>query len=106
MTIREITPVKYWYENKYIAWEMCLFNGPKIQIAGVCNILLNQRLYFRLFETEHSKRKINEQALAKSWDIGSRTVQKSKIQSNIHTDLFKNDDLGDIFGLGEGGGGL
>lgn len=66
MTIREITPVKYWYENKYIAWEMCLFSGPKIQIAGVCNILLNQRLYFRLFETEHSKRKINEQALAKS----------------------------------------
>lgn len=33
MTIREITPVKYWYENKYIAWEIGLFNGPNIQIT-------------------------------------------------------------------------
>lgn len=32
MTIREIIPVKYWNENKYFAWEIGLFSGPKIQI--------------------------------------------------------------------------
>lgn len=33
MTIRETTPVKYLYENEYIAWEIGLFNGPKIQVT-------------------------------------------------------------------------